>query len=369
MISDFSNQVIINTQANNITDMGIMWQKWYSHASDTLAVNSGSVDILVARLGNELKKECVQNSGSCCSNTSCEWSVKSLSAPLRLKRIPSAGYFRKLRKTVINALSSTSANSSFSFSTISITHDRDVQLGKLMDVPVLVVKRYETGESILIARELDQLCQNKGVSFVPAFYGYCDDPDISIAQNDEMMYKSYVEYIPGVSLMEAIQGGQFKESDLHGCLAVYHTTLDWLWHAIGFVHADLTPYNMMLRHYGEGRTFEVPILDREGNITGVAELPFYPVLIDFGFSVTKNHSRWQASTSPHMSPLCDILRMYYFLNANFSDAQIAKVIAMLDQYFLFKPGNFITPLSVSIPGLSHKKLANLYMKLANSHSK
>lgn len=212
----------------------------------------------------------------------------------------------------------------------------------------LAIVKVASPEEILICQELDSLCEEKKLAFVPCYYTHLSD-------------LLYMEYIEGRTLSRAIRGG-LNGDLLNKTLGVVHALLDWLWSSVGFVHCDLHADNIMLRGYKSGKTYEVPLVDSSGSVTKTYTLPFYPMLIDFGNSVTEQHSSWEIAASPIATPCLDVLRLYCALSYDLSSL-VDSIKKKIDKK-LYKsdPRTFFPPLELSIEGLSHRELAELYLE-------
>lgn len=230
-------------------------------------------------------------------------------------------------------------------SPLTCSHVSNVRTARDNTLAIIKMASYE---EILICQELDSLCEAKKLAFVPCYYTHSSG-------------LLYMEYVDGCTLSRAIRGGLSGDL-LNKTLAIVHALLEWLWSSAGFVHCDLHADNIMLRGYKRGETYEVPLVDSNGDVVQTYSLPFYPVLIDFGNSVTTACSSWEMAASPIVTPCLDVLRLYSVLAYNLSP-RVDSVKSKMDvKMYKSDPRTFFPPLSISIEGLSHGQLMELYLE-------
>lgn len=172
----------------------------------------------------------------------------------------------------------------------------------------------------LVLRELRPL--RSTYTALPYYYGggECNGKTIERAKNVLATCSglgggttSYMlqEYEDGVTLDSAILTG-IDQTDMLLTLMVIHSFLHTAWLRYGFVHCDLHPNNIILKGYDKGQLYTVPYLNV---VTGESEyvlLPFVPVIIDYGLSVTRQHTALHPlSSSPYQKQAADLFRLYY----------------------------------------------------------
>lgn len=91
----------------------------------------------------------------------------------------------------------------------------------------------------------------------------------------------YIEYIPGVTLMEWLQSSAFNFANLLSILVQINLALHVAQQEKGFIHYDLYPWNVILQKIPQPTAFDYHI---RANTTLRYSSSFIPIMIDFGKS-------------------------------------------------------------------------------------
>ena len=156
-------------------------------------------------------------------------------------------------------------------------------------------KKVNNKEEVLIHNQLhDSLYGSK---MIPAFLG--------VKKGEPSTY--YMERVEGPTMKEAMRAGMSAQ-DLLSTVYVIHSFLGHLRRSFGFVHGDIKFDNIILRGYGEGKAWTVPVY--RGTHVNLISLPFLPVLIDFGQSSTYKYSTATQFPSPFPTEMIDVIMLY-----------------------------------------------------------
>lgn len=156
--------------------------------------------------------------------------------------------------------------------------------------------------------------------------------DIIVTCSEAGLTEPYVlmEYIDGTKFGDAV--GSMDDITIATTLVVIHGYLRVAWERYGLVHADLHPGNILLKGWGSGERFHVPIPGHPQSMSVI--LPFIPVVVDYGTSKTFKYSYLEAGTTPDVTPVADICRLYSFLPLSTNSSVVAEVSAYISQYVI-----------------------------------
>lgn len=197
-----------------------------------------------------------------------------------------------------------------------------------------------------VAAELDSIWDDfpgDVVGFTPKIYGYDPYCDVMV-----------MEYVRGNTLRSVLQS--ISNKDMLLLLEVLHSLLGYLWSKYGFLHGDLHSGNIILRPCQEHEL--VPILSTSGEVERLVSLPFRPVLIDFGCSITNACCRWDVACSPLVTTELDNMRLYNDLHYKGSRCSLVVEIAeKLSRTMKFsESSSYYAPLSYGIKELEHESI-------------
>lgn len=195
---------------------------------------------------------------------------------------------------------------------------------------------------------------------------YPTDTPLSTCKNDTRLppvQYIYQEYIRGLTLWDAIE--ELSIEELHAVLLVIHSALGHMYKKMGFVHCDLSTSNIILRRNANGDPFDIPILTEGGNVEYYIRLNYMPTFIDLGMSVTTNLPAWGVASSPYVTPLSDVVRLYDDLLGQYP--KLVDVSPAFERYatamkYVFGDkvrGCFLAPAGITIDPLTHKKMVGL----------
>lgn len=208
-----------------------------------------------------------------------------------------------------------------------------------------------TSTEALIHKQLhDTLRDTPLLDFIPSFRGLLRKRDV---------YELYMDHIEGPTLKEAMPSMSLAEFDrvmalLHGFLALLTN--------IGFVHGDWHLRNVVLKGYGSHKTYEVPLI--VGEEFFFETLPFFPVILDFGHSVTHTYSLASPYHSPYLNTMTDVLRFYSCLGSSGEGTTpVEKVLKRINSLFERETEALIVPTPLSCRDLAHESLQKLYVTL------
>lgn len=215
---------------------------------------------------------------------------------------------------------------------------------KMHGVVLYLWKRVDAYECC-VAAELDIIWDDFPgvVGFTPKIYGY--DPCCDVMA---------MEYVRGTTLRSVLE--TISNKDMLLLLEVLHSLLAYLWSKHGFLHGDLHSGNIMLRPCEEGE--QVPILSTSGDVERLVTLPYKPVLVDFGCSITKACSRWDVACSPLATTEIDNMRLYNDLYYKGSRCPLVVEIAeRLSRTMRFvNSRSYYAPLCYGIKELEHESI-------------
>lgn len=232
-------------------------------------------------------------------------------------------------------------------------HDRSVESLCLENRPCVILKTVtdEYLEELLIHKEIDALLSANDPRLsilIPSFYA---------ARHDEDELRLYMEYVPGTSWTHTAP--QMTDKDILLVMRVVHGFLSYLHKHLGFVHGDITSNNVHIRGWKGSHTYQVPLIENE--VVTMVEMPFVPVLLDFGLSVTRAHSRLSQYYGPQTGTLFDVLLLYASISS-FSIPHVKRVVATIRVLFglswvrHLRDGFYMPPLPLSCEVLSHDAL-------------
>ena len=190
---------------------------------------------------------------------------------------------------------------------------------------------------------------------VPAFLGVDKNEDRA---GRRVVY--YTERVDGVSLADALVLG-IDEADVRMTMLALHSMLE-SFKSIGFVHGNLRPQNVMLRGYGQGEEYPVPILV-EG-VGHIAILPFLPTLTNFDFASTQRYSSYLPSLSPYVNETSDVILMYAGLDLELPSTHPFREAAKRIERVCgegWQQASYVPPLPLRFSDLSHEAMMGLYL--------
>lgn len=220
---------------------------------------------------------------------------------------------------------------------------------------IALEKRVTTHYEGVIHRQLCSLLYGDVylAQLVPSMYGIGDD-------------LIYLELIPGQSLHQVLSKN-WRAIDCRTMtlmLIILHSLLDYLNKSIGFVHGDLHWKNIMLRGYGSDKTYQVPILSTDGSYS-LIDLPFVPVLIDFGLSRSTRYN-FSYSSGCFSTPLVDVWRLYGTFSV-YGCTLFRDVYTILESLFgrgwAGRQSGYLPPIPVDCLRLSHSRVIEMITPL------
>lgn len=208
----------------------------------------------------------------------------------------------------------------------------------------------QTTMEALVHKELCDTLEGTPLSgFVPRFRG------MRLSGEE---YELYMEHVEGPTLHEVMSVISLRDFDrlvsaLHGFLALLGQ--------IGFLHGDLHTRNIILRDYGKGKRYEVPIA--VGSLLLSEELSFFPVLVDFGHSVTHRHHMSSLYHGPYLNEMVDVIRFYTCLGKSQGDGSLPseKVVALIGRVFDTENMVAWVPIPLLCDQLTHTALQRHYV--------
>lgn len=225
------------------------------------------------------------------------------------------------------------------------------------DDGMIIRKVLEGEEEVLIHKQVyDFLLSDPYMKdMVPAFLG------IGEGEPSENRCSYYMERVEGVTLLHALREGMSGDNLLITICSI-HSLLARLRRVLGFVHCDLKLDNIYLRGYGEGKEWKVPIvIERQGT---TVTLPFLPVLLDFGLASTYKYSCSSQALSPYVNEVSDVIMLYRQLDMEVEDDHPFAIAAERIKKACgdeWRKAEFIPPLPLRFPQLTHEAMMKLYM--------
>lgn len=119
-------------------------------------------------------------------------------------------------------------------------------------------------------------------------------------------YQMHSQYIRG----SPIELCTLTKEELNATYAYLHSVLAILWKKATLIHNDIHGGNVYLEGWGMGNRYVLPICDVDGNHLFSIELPFRPVLLDWGMACSAANNTYGVESSPRRSQLNDILGLY-----------------------------------------------------------
>lgn len=119
-------------------------------------------------------------------------------------------------------------------------------------------------------------------------------------------YQMHSQYIRGARIDET----SITLEQLNGTYAYLHSVMAILWNRGTIIHNDIHGGNVYLEGWGMGNTYILPICDVYGNHLFNIELPFRPILLDWGMACSATNNTYGVESSPRRSQLNDILGLY-----------------------------------------------------------
>ena len=217
----------------------------------------------------------------------------------------------------------------------------------------VVRKTIESEEEPLIHKQLcDVLSNDPYMSrMLPTFLG--------VDKGEQLAY--YMEDVSSVSLSQAMEDG-IDGDDVLIAICSLHSLLGLLHSKTGFCHNDLKADNVLLRGYGQGKKWKVPVVIGERRV--LVTLPFLPVLIDFGISCTRKYFSSSQLSSPFLSEMVDVIMLYRELDVEVeSDHPFARVTERIEKVCGkgWRTAQYILSLPLRMEELTHASMARLYL--------
>lgn len=245
---------------------------------------------------------------------------------------------------------------------LSSAPDRLVELMRVGETYCVVKKLVTCPSEILIHEQLYAAIRHDPylVQLIPTPY--------SARRVADEHYQSYMEYIKGPTLAEALHDGTVDGESFMNALLVIHSFLGDMKKRLGFLHGDLTLNNIVLRGLGSGHQHNLPIKISEGKAILVT-LPFCPVVLDFGVSSTHAYSTVTDYLGPYLNEIADIVRLYenLTLQSNEEDGLITTTHKYLSLFLgedWYNSRYYPVPMPLLCDQLTHDAIRTRYLSHA-----